>query len=302
MASVAEAVRDNAQNHSSDVAATKPAVSPFRMMDLPPELRSRISYYCVIGSSNDGFIDVDVKSPTPGMQVLQVGRQLRNETIGLYYSLLTFRIHARAFKTRFLGMYSFSPRRITAQKWLEAIGDEAKQRIEALLFADWDTFELSGALPALRKLQSLKRLEIDLEWDSFTRWRCWDLYPERRLRPGAFARLWWREEGDFLNNLSKLRGVEFFQLCAEKLSVKCLYCDPGPEEAVCLHCIDSDDENAAMRRLSDRIRRHIAQPKPQGYGGVVFVESLPETSCALWDEVEQASTLGLRGSWRGQRM
>lgn len=65
------------------------------LLSLPPELRNRI-FELVLPSPPDGVLTLTARSPAKGIQLpilSQVSRQVRRETLSLFFSNATLRLH-----------------------------------------------------------------------------------------------------------------------------------------------------------------------------------------------------------------
>jgi hypothetical protein len=87
---------------SSPATAATPLTKPLRFPDLPPELRNRICHYVLVRTSEP--IERDnpehMEEERQSMALLNVNRQIRKDTLAIYYTANTFSFHVPVHNIR----------------------------------------------------------------------------------------------------------------------------------------------------------------------------------------------------------
>ncbi|EME46672.1 hypothetical protein DOTSEDRAFT_22715 [Dothistroma septosporum NZE10] len=108
-------------------------MAPFKILDLPPEIRNQIWEYVVVSLC---LINISYAVPP----LTQASRQLRNESRGIYFADNSFRLN--------LGLYNPGKRTNLYRLfcWLVAIGPDARVQInKVVIMFYWDVFCLDCA-------------------------------------------------------------------------------------------------------------------------------------------------------------
>ena len=226
------------KSDNSDESSETTNDMPFRLMDLPHELRNLIRHFDILGSSNGDYINVERQGPTRVVHLTQVCRQLRTETIGPYYSNLPFRIESISAATVFA--------------FFEATGEIGQTYIRGLL-CYWDFPDPIRILPLFQRLPALSRLEIDLGHPS-----CGKLIRLARALSKDWAVILQQES--CFQQLGRLRGIQSFQLFVHPLQRSSSKCGRRPCRCSVLRFYEA--RKAEVQDLSDHIDRQIKQPRP----------------------------------------